>query len=161
MGKSALAPEEVALSQIPLLPPGSRRGALVVTGRDAGMPGAPPWLPPGSSPRPGKWAYSPPATCLRWARRCGRGARSSPRTWPPRVPKAGAPTDLLGDAPPRTPCACSPWAAALPTGWWVHFQHSLSTSSQWQWICLWGGSGLHGGGDGTQWLSSCSAAEGC
>ena len=29
-----------------------------------------------------------------------------------------------------------PWAAALPTGWWVHFQHSLSTSSQWQWLCL-------------------------
>ena len=29
-----------------------------------------------------------------------------------------------------------PWAAPLPTGCWVHFQHSLSTSSQWQWICL-------------------------
>ena len=29
-----------------------------------------------------------------------------------------------------------PWAAPLPTGCWVHFQHSLSTSSQWQWLCL-------------------------
>ena len=28
------------------------------------------------------------------------------------------------------------WAAPLPTGCWVHFQHSLSASSQWQWICL-------------------------
>jgi len=29
-----------------------------------------------------------------------------------------------------------PWAVPLPTGCWVHFQHSLSASSQWQWICL-------------------------
>ena len=25
---------------------------------------------------------------------------------------------------------------AVGWGWWVHFQHSLSTSSQWQWLCL-------------------------
>ena len=81
---------------------------LVDAGCDADLPGAPPWLPPGSSPHPSWWAYSPPATCLRWVRRCGRGARSAPCSWPPRMPMAGAPTDLVVDAPPWTPCACSP-----------------------------------------------------
>ena len=85
---------------------------LVDAGCDADLPGAPPWLPPGSSPHPSWWAYSPPATCLRWVRRCGRGARSAPCSWPPRMPMAGAPTDLVLDAPPRTPCACSPLQSA-------------------------------------------------
>ena len=91
-----------------LLPPVVGSRLSIDAGCDADLPGAPPWLPPGSSPHPRWWAYSPPATCLRWVRRCGRGARSAPCSWPPRMPMAGAPTDLVGDAPPRTPCACSP-----------------------------------------------------
>ena len=91
-----------------LLPPVVGSRLSIDAGCDADLPGAPPWLPPGSSPHPRWWAYSPPATCLRWVRRCGRGARSAPCSWPPRMPMAGAPTDLVVDAPPRTPCACSP-----------------------------------------------------
>ena len=91
-----------------LLPPVVGSRLSIDAGCDADLPGAPPWLPPGSSPHPSWWAYSPPATCLRWVRRCGRGARSAPCSWPPRMPMAGAPTDLVVDAPPRTPCACSP-----------------------------------------------------
>ena len=91
-----------------LLPPVVGSRLSIDAGCDADLPGAPPWLPPGSSPHPRWWAYSPPATCLRWVRRCGRGARSAPCSWPPRMPMAGAPTDLVVAAPPRTPCACSP-----------------------------------------------------
>ena len=104
-----------------LLPPVVGSRLSIDAGCDADLPGAPPWLPPGSSPHPSWWAYSPPATCLRWVRRCGRGARSAPCSWPPRMPMAGAPTDLVVDAPPRTPCACSPlqpvWTGpAIPLG---------------------------------------------
>ena len=96
-----------------LLPPVVGSRLSIDAGCDADLPGAPPWLPPGSSPHPSWWAYSPPATCLRWVRRCGRGARSAPCSWPPRMPMAGAPTDLVVDAPPRTPCACSPLHAGM------------------------------------------------
>ena len=100
-----------------LLPPVVGSRLSIDAGCDADLPGAPPWLPPGSSPHPRWWAYSPPATCLRWVRRCGRGARSAPCSWPPRMPMAGAPTDLVVDAPPRTPCACSPLQGG-PTERW-------------------------------------------
>ena len=88
---------------------------LNMAGRDADLLGAPAVPPPSSSPRPAGWVYSPPGACLNWARRCGRGARSAPCSWPPRMPMAGAPTDLVVDAPPRTPCACSPLQAGQRT----------------------------------------------
>ena len=57
------------------------------------------------------WAYSPPATWLRWVRRCGQGV-PGPRppsgdllasSWEPTPPKAEE-----RDAPPRAPRACKP-----------------------------------------------------
>ena len=57
------------------------------------------------------WAYSPPATWLRWVRRCGQGV-PGPRppsgdllasSWEPTPPKAEE-----RDAPPRAPRTCKP-----------------------------------------------------